>query len=168
MSDTRCLISWAFRGDHNLSEILNVSTWSYWRNVRKIKTKIQLVANVGGWSFLFFFCLRDWSYQLFVYQALEGLSRYRENETSPYDQLALPTHKLVRPFYAFSLINRTGLEFDRCLTRTYVSDALIARSRRLPRVLRISIASRGKRLCFIRRHAVYIFGAARSLLGEHP
>lgn len=74
--------------------------------------------------------------------------------------------KFVRPFYAFSLINRTGLEFDRCLTRTYVSDALIARSHRLPRVSRISIALRGK-LFALRRRAVYIFDAALSLLGAH-
>jgi len=48
---------------------------------------------------------------------------------------------------------------------TYVSDALIAPSR-LPRVSRISIALRGK-LFALRRRAVYIFGAARPLLGAH-
>lgn len=95
--------------------------------------------------------LRDFSINCswHVYQALQGFMRYRENEKSLYDQLALPTHKtctLILRFFSDS--NRTGLEFDRCLTRTYMSDALIARSRRLPRVTRISIASRGKCLRF--------------------
>lgn len=64
--------------------------------------------------------------------------RYRENEGKPLRSARFAyAQNFVRSFYAFSLINRTGLEFDRCLTKTYMSDALIARSRRLPRVPRI-------------------------------
>lgn len=106
-------------------------------------------------------------YYYYYYRALSWNSWYAEDDKSPFTISARFAYaqNLYAHSYAFSLINRTGLEFDRCLKRTYMSALWPHVSVYVPRFQSRREASV---LHFVWKRAMYIlFRFSKSLLDTY-